>query len=580
VTLPDNLTRWRVIAVAASAGRFGTAHASFEVSKPLMIESGLPRFACLGDAFEGRWVVHNRTGSGGLVHVEMDGEVRDVDLADGATAAVAFPVRAEAVGPRTFRALARLGTHEDRLDITVPVRYPSATESVLLGGRIRRAQDLSLPPFARIESVELLLGRSALVPMEGQLRALLEYPHGCVEQTTSKTIPLLACHNLGIQGTGDMIAAGVRRLLSMQTPSGGLAYWPGQSDPLPAGSVYATHALVLAARGGFDVPRPALDRALKYVEGMLCEGVGIWQTYALYVLSLAGRRHPAYLQSLERDPFLALAAIEMGLPDRARDILRRPSPAPRSGPEVFHSPLRARCATVIAKVRLGEAPGVSLGELMDEARLTYERAWTILAMGEMTAVSEGSGTFARISVDGRRLCEVSLRDLTRLSLAPGRVRIETDGEAWYTILVKGQQLTQGAEDHGFWLRRTYTRAGETSPRLDFRPGDLVVVRVTVSARKAGSYVALEDPLPAGFEPVDLRFRTEARFNLDGSPFSYQEQKDDRVFASESWMPGLAELVYLARATTPGTFRAPSARAEEMYSPGTWGRAPSSTVTIR
>jgi uncharacterized protein YfaS (alpha-2-macroglobulin family) len=580
LTLPDNLTRWRVIAVAASEGGFGTGHATLEVAKPLMIVSALPRFACLGDSFEARWVVHNRTGAAGRVLVEMDGEVRDMEMSDGATAAVTFPVKAGTVGPRRFRALARLGVHEDRLEITLPVRYPSAMESILLSGRIRRIHQFSLPPFARIDSVELLLGRSALVPMEGQLRQLLDYPHGCVEQTTSKTIPLLACRGLGIEGTDEKIAAGIRRLLSMQTSSGGLAYWPGESDPHPAGSVYATHALVLAARGGFDVPRPALDRALKYVEGMLREGVGTWQTYALYVLALAGRRHEAYLQSLERDPFLALAAIEMGLPERARDIPRRPHPAKVLQGEVFHSLHRERCAAVMAKVRLGENPGVSLKELMDEARLTYERAWTILAMGEMAGVNEGAGTFARIFVDGQRVCDASLREPTRLSLAPGKIRIETDGDAWATLRVKGQRPGQAAEDHGFWLRRTYTRVGESSPRLDFKPGDLVVVRVTLASKTDRAYVALEDPLPAGFEPVDLRFHTKATSRCEGCWFSYEELRDDRVFASENRMLGITELVYLARATTVGAFTAPAPRAEEMYSPETWGRGPSATVTIR
>ena len=100
----------------------------------------------------------------------------------------------------------------------MPVRYPAATESVLFSGRIPRSRDFSLPPFANVESVRLALGRSALVLMEGQLRQLLEYPYGCVEQTTSKTIPLLACRDLGIEKTDEMIGAGIRRLLSMLRP--------------------------------------------------------------------------------------------------------------------------------------------------------------------------------------------------------------------------------------------------------------------------------------------------------------------------------------------------------------------------
>ena len=577
--LPDNLTRWRVVAVAATPGRWGTGHATFEARKPLMIASGLPRFACLGDSFEARFVVHNRSGSAGKARVELDGAAHEVDIADGAAKPVVFPVRARSLGPWRFTVVGRLGAHEDRLEVTVPVRYPAATESKLLTGRIHKSGTVSLPSFANVESVELVLGKSPLVPLEGRLRHLLDYPHGCVEQTTSKTIPLLACRDLGIEGTDERIRAGVARLLSMQTPGGGLAYWPGERDPHPAGSVYAAHALVIARREGFEVPAPAVEGLLKYVEGMLREGVGAWQTYALYVLALAGRRHEAYLQSLERDPFLALAAIEMGKSEQARRILGRLSKAPAN--DLFQSEVRTRCAAAMAKGRLGEDPGVSARALAEEATRTYERAWTLLAAREISGGPEAKARYVKVFVDDRLLSVWPLEGIVRLSVPAGRLRFETDGSFWYSVLVKGQQPEGRAEDRGFWIRRSYTRAGESTPRLDFKAGDLVVVRVTAAASRSRSYVALEDPLPAGFEPVDLSFRTEARYDAHGDWFSYVERRDDRIFASLQEMSGGArELVTLARATTAGTFAAPAPRAEEMYGPDVWGRGPSSTVTIR
>lgn len=575
--LPDNLTRWRVVAVAAGDGRFGTAHATFETRKPVMIVSALPRFACLGDSFEARFVIHNRSGAAGRVHVEVDGEARDIEIADGASSPVVFPFKANVFGPRTFRATTRLGAFEDRLEVTVPVRFPAATESVHYSGRVSRAIDLSLPPLAHVESIELTMGRSSLVPMEGLLRKLLDYPYGCVEQTTSKTIPLLMCRDLGIEDIDQKIGAGVRRLLSMQTTSGGLAYWPGDDAPHPAGSVYATHALLLAKRQGFDVPQPALDAALRYVQGMLREGVGPWQTYALYVLALAGRRNEPYLHTLERDPFLALAAIEMGKPDLARKILSRL--APRRTGDVFHSAVREGCAIAIAKARLGDDPGIAARELLEKATLTYERAWALMALRERSGDSESAGRRARVFVEERLHSEWPLDRMVRLSLPAGRVRIEGDGALWYSLLVKGQRAEPAAEDRGFWVRRTYTRAGEPTPRLEFRAGDLVVVRLTVATGKERHYVAIEDPLPAGFEPVDLRFRTERRVGFDGDGFDHVESRDDRVFASEFSMQGVRELVYLARATTAGTFAAPAPRCEEMYSPEIWGRGPGATVTV-
>jgi uncharacterized protein YfaS (alpha-2-macroglobulin family) len=57
-------------------------------------------------------------------------------------------------------------------------------------------------------------------------------------------------------------------------------------------------------------------------------------------------------------------------------------------------------------------------------------------------------------------------------------------------------------------------------------------------------------------------------------------RDDRVeaFASLLW-EGVHEYTYIARATTPGSFIVPPAKAEEMYFPETFGRSGSDKVLI-
>ena len=74
------------------------------------------------------------------------------------------------------------------------------------------------------------------------LTYLVRYPYGCIEQTTSTTRPLLYVSHLvgsvdpALAGRGaieDMVLAGINRMLSMQTPSGGFGYWPGDTEPTP-----------------------------------------------------------------------------------------------------------------------------------------------------------------------------------------------------------------------------------------------------------------------------------------------------------------------------------------------------------
>lgn len=64
-------------------------------------------------------------------------------------------------------------------------------------------------------------------------------------------------------------------------------------------------------------------------------------------------------------------------------------------------------------------------------------------------------------------------------------------------------------------------------------------------------------------------------------WDHRNTRDDRVeaFAMEL-AEGSYQLSYTARATTPGTFYAAPARAEEMYSPETFGRTAGRVVVVK
>ena len=83
------------------------------------------------------------------------------------------------------------------------------------------------------------------------------------------------------------------------------------------------------------------------------------------------------------------------------------------------------------------------------------------------------------------------------------------------------------------------------------------------------HVALVDPLPAGLEAVP---------NQPPGGWQHTNLRDDRVEAYTDVCEG-GRLSYLARATTRGRFTAPPARAEEMYSPETFGRSATQKVVV-
>jgi alpha-2-macroglobulin len=105
------------------------------------------------------------------------------------------------------------------------------------------------------------------------------------------------------------------------------------------------------------------------------------------------------------------------------------------------------------------------------------------------------------------------------------------------------------------------------------------------------HVALVDPLPAGLEIVNPELAVTGS-GTPGEPepfgygwwwrwFEHQNLRDERAeaFTTLLW-EGVYDYSYLARATTPGTFVAPPARAEEMYSPEVFGRSASDWVVVK
>ena len=177
------------------------------------------------------------------------------------------------------------------------------------------------------------------------------------------------------------------------------------------------------------------------------------------------------------------------------------------------------------------------------------------------------------------------------------------GTLFYTTRLRyaADQLFQQGLDSGVRIERSYAPYVENGSRpatLTYKAGDLVRVTLTLRLSKERRFVAVTDPLPAGFEPIESWFATAARTTPSTEPdpaetgsswdtwwqrggFDHVERHDDRVqlFATRL-SEGVHRFIYVARATTAGTFRTAPARAEEMYEPEIFGRTDTAVVTVQ
>jgi uncharacterized protein YfaS (alpha-2-macroglobulin family) len=243
-----------------------------------------------------------------------------------------------------------------------------------------------------------------------------------------------------------------------------------------------------------------------------------------------------------------------------------------AGLATYRRAFEASGAPVTATATLGAAPLVRA--TLSQADPIHTRA---VPMSELRAIIP-PGTQARLAV---------------ASSGPGAV--------FYATRLRWQRsaVTAPPLDHGITITRRYERLLDGTPdaaATSFAAGDLVRVTITVRLRESRGFVAVTDPLPAGFEAVDTtlagagheaqageRTPSSSSSSIWGywrSGFDHLQRYDDRVdlFAT-SLAQGLHTVTYLARATTPGRFYAAPPRAELMYEPEVAGRAAGATITV-
>ena len=192
---------------------------------------------------------------------------------------------------------------------------------------------------------------------------------------------------------------------------------------------------------------------------------------------------------------------------------------------------------------------------------------------------------------------------------------EGAGRLYYRLGLRyaPSSLVLDPADHGFTVERRYEGADDAADvRRDpdgtwrVRAGSRVRVRLTLVAPARRYHVALVDPLPAGLEALNPALAVTGALPGDrpqevavaGAPglggprglghwwwwtrpwFEHQNLRDERVeaFSSLLW-EGVWQYAYVARATTPGAFVVPPPKAEEMYSPETFGRGSTDRLVV-
>lgn len=350
VTMPDNLTTWRVDARAVTDGRdrqmlVGQAVTDFLSTKPILIRPSTPRFMVVGDKLSFGAVVNNNTQTDQVIDVSVQGYgftiLQDVPLTqrvvvpaqsrirvdwpiqvmDVEAIEVVFGVQSE---DKVYSDASRppLGQGANRL---LPVYKYVAPEWVGTAGVLEGpaatsvTEAIVLPEYIDTTqgSLNIRLDRSLAGPMLDGLNYLQNFPHQCIEQTVSRFLPnimtMRALTHLNQSSPEleanlrEQVNFGIQRLYALQKSNGGWG-WFYRDDSNPLTTAYAVIALAEAQNSGFTVESRVINKATNYLREYLTtnetrlEHAADWElnrrAFVLYALSRARLPYPSRLTPL------------------------------------------------------------------------------------------------------------------------------------------------------------------------------------------------------------------------------------------------------------------------------------------
>lgn len=313
LTLPDNLTSWRLTAKAITADtQVGEATANVVVKQEIVVRPILPRTLTAGDQLLLSAAVHNYSATPQTIAVAFDqGETARLEISGGLTQTITLaPGEVRLVGWQATALTAGSvdiivsalvdGRVQDAVQLPLSIRplaIPDVTTEVgQFTGVLETA--VNLPADAlEVSSIRLELSRSIAGTLLEGLEYLTGFPYGCVEQTMSRALPNAvvgrAMNQLGITNPtlqADLpakINASIQRLYGFQHNDGGWGWWFDDSSH-DYQTAWVIFGLATTAEAGYEIDPGVIERGAAWLNSHY-EGMDIrTRAFALYSMALAG----------------------------------------------------------------------------------------------------------------------------------------------------------------------------------------------------------------------------------------------------------------------------------------------------
>ncbi|MBN1258762.1 Ig-like domain-containing protein [Candidatus Peregrinibacteria bacterium] len=446
------------------------------------------------------------------------------------------------------------------------------------------------------------------------------------------------------------ITAGLEKLYTYQRGDGGFGYWQESDRSYPFLTAYIVFALEMTRNAGFAVDHNVIGRATEYLTSAL-RGQDMGEkidlaarAYILYVLSQNRSVDLNLLNNLYEKrgalpifskAYLAMA-YENSAPVKAKKILDEMMAAIKIDSRGAHFEemdgsgrghamnTNAKTTALALQALLKIDPNNEMSPKLirgllamrqngywDTTQATVASIFTLADYLKITKELDADYTLS-MSVNGKNQLAQKFDQSNILTLKEWNAAFEDleqdslnkilmdkgdnkgKGRFYYDLTMAYFLMQDKIEpmDQGISIKRQMEplKGSPAAPKVN----GTYKVKLTITVPEDRNLVAVNSPLPAGFEAIDFTFQTSQQdfadevkrgegdwWNNNLWRFNHREFRDDEVFLFADFLPtGVYEYEYLVRATTPGHFLYRPARAYEMYFPETFGQTEGGWVEVK
>jgi uncharacterized protein YfaS (alpha-2-macroglobulin family) len=618
--LPKYIGSVRTMIVAANAktGAYGMAEKANAVKSPLMVLASLPRKISPSEKVTIPVTLFATAKNIKNVHLQIKTNSA-LKVVGKSSQQISFAVPDEKmayfnleVGSRTGLGKVQItatsgkekSVYEVEIDVTNPNPITTTFTDIVIEPNSSKKIDWKLFGVIGSNQSKMEVSSVPTIDFSRRLEYLIQYPHGCVEQTTSAVFPQLYLNDVMDlndsykQKIQQNVSAGIQKLSNFQLANGGFSYWPGQGDADDWGTSYAGHFLLEAEKKGYVLPINFKNKWISHQQKTAKQwrfekqyGNDLAQAYRLYTLSAAGSADMASMNRLREtvgisnEAKLRLSAAYSILKQKEAGmaLLNKASLDKTDENQYYYygSNERNRAMALETVLLLGQkqkafALATQLAKSLSSSdwMSTQTTAYSLYAMSKFAQSNGSKGIAVHYTNAGKTQTINTNKTLAQrqLSLVSGTNSVTIKNDKKNTIFVRilnSGILPVGKESvfqSNISAKTVFKdRKGQTISVSKIAQGTEFIAEVTLSNLK-NEYVdniALSQILPSGFEIVNTRYTNYG--DATNNVADYIDIRDDRAnyyFGLRSHETRTFKI--LLNASYLGTYYLPGLQCEAMY----------------